>query len=101
MAREMASALTPGAKKHADKISGVLRGVKSKYLHAHTWMSNGQQHEKMCVQRGSAGTDRQEEIMVTTVLPYRKTVIDSAWSEKKTEAMVRRPKNQSRKGVGS
>ena len=39
---------------------------------------------KKCVCReGQQGTDRQEEIMVVTVLLYRKTVTNSAWSDKK------------------
>ena len=77
MEREMAgvsfSGAAPAAKKH---------GVKSVVLgHTRTHELQTETSLKKCVgKEGLQGTDRQEEVMIMTVLPCRRTVDDSACS---------------------
>ena len=84
MEREMAGVLSfgaaPATKKHVDKSVVFVADGKT-YSHTRAHECHTENSLKTCVcKEGLQGTERQEEVMVMTVLPYRRTVNDGACS---------------------
>ena len=84
MEREMAGVFSfgaaPATKKHVDKSVVFVADGKTK-SHTRTHECHTEKSLNTCVcKEGLQGTERQEEVMVMTVLPYRRTVNDGACS---------------------
>ena len=83
MERETAGVLSfgaaPATKKHVDKSVVFVADAKTK-SHTRRHDCHTANTLKKCVcKEGLQGTDWQEEVVVMTVLPYRRTVNHSAW----------------------